>query len=53
MAAIAVKKIVSINHFSPSFSQQSLQFFLTVRFNQEQLYILIELKTREKYDYAE
>ena len=49
MAAVAVrKKVVSIGHFSPSFYLQSLQLFLFVRSNQEQLYVLIALKIREK-----
>ena len=42
------KKGVSISHFSPSFCLQSLQIFLLVRSNQEQLYVLIALKIREK-----
>ena len=49
MAAVAVrKKVVSIGHFSTSFCLQSLQIFLFVRSNQEQLCVLIELKIREK-----
>ena len=49
MAALAVReKVVSIGHFPSSFYLQSLQFFLFVRSNQEQLYVLIELKIREK-----
>ena len=49
MAAVAVrKKVVNIGHFSLSFYIQSLQFFLFVRSNQEQLYVLIALKIREK-----
>ena len=53
MAAIAVrKKVVSIGHFPPSFCLQSLQIFLFVRLNQEQLYVLIALKIREKKDWA-
>ena len=49
MAAIAVrKKVISIGHFSPCFCLQSLQFFLFVRSNQEQLYVLNALKIREK-----
>ena len=49
MAAVAMrKKVVSIGHFSPSFYLQSLQLFLFVRSNQEQLYVLIALKIREK-----
>ena len=49
MAAIAVrKKVISIGHFSPCFRLQSLQIFLFVRLNQEQLYVLNALKIREK-----
>ena len=49
MAAVAVrKKVVSIGYFSPSFLFLSLQFFLFVRSNQEQLYVLVALKIREK-----
>ena len=49
MAAIAMrKKVVSIGHFSPCFRLQSLQTFLFVRLNQEQLLVLNALKTREK-----
>ena len=51
MAAIAVrKKVISIGHFSPWFRLQSLQSFLFVKLNQEQLYVLIALKIREKWD---
>ena len=46
MAAVAVRtKVVSIGHFSPSFG---LYFFLLVISNQEQLYLLIALKIKEK-----
>ena len=49
MAANAVrKKVVIIGHFSPSFCLQSLQIFLFVRSNQEQLYVLNKLKIRER-----
>ena len=49
MAAVAVrKKVVSIAPFSTSFGPQSLQIFLLVRSNQEQLYVLIALKITEK-----
>ena len=49
MAAIAVrKKVISIGHFSPCFRLQSLQIFVLVRRNQEQLYALNALKIREK-----
>ena len=49
VAAIAVrKKVISIGHFSPCFCLQSLQIFLFVRRNQEQLYALNALKIREK-----
>ena len=49
VAAVAVrKKVLSIGHFSPSFCLQSLQSFLFVRSNQEQFYVLIALKIREK-----
>ena len=49
MAAIAMrKKVVSIGHFPLSFCLQSLQIFLFVRINPEQLYVLIALKIREK-----
>ena len=49
MAAVAVRqKVVIIGHFSPSFYLQSLQSFLFVRLNQEQLYVLIALKNRTK-----
>ena len=51
MAAVAVrKKVVSIDHFSPSFYLQSLQIFFSIRLNQEQLYVLIALKIRGKWD---
>ena len=41
MAAVAVrKKVVSVVHSSLGFSLQSLQFYLFVRSNQEQLYVL-------------
>ena len=47
MTAVAVrKKVVGIGHFSPSFYLQSI--FLFVRSNQEQFYVLIALKIREK-----
>ena len=53
IAAVAVrKKVVSIGHFSPNFCFQSLQIFLFVRSNQGQLYVLMALKIREKYDWA-
>ena len=53
MATVAVrKKVVSIGHFSPSFCFQSLKPFLFVRSNQEQLYVLIALKIREKLNWA-
>ena len=49
MAAIAVrKKVESIGQFSLSFCLQSLKIVLFVRSNQEQLYVLIVLKIREK-----
>ena len=49
MAAVALrKKVVSIGHFSTSFCLQSLQFFFSIRSNQEQLYVLIALKIRKK-----
>ena len=49
MAAIAVrKKVISIGHFFPCFRFQSLQIFLFVRSNQEQLYVLNALKIRGK-----
>ena len=49
MAALAVrKKVISIGHFSPCFRLQSLQSFLFVKLNQEQLYVLNALKIREK-----
>ena len=49
MAAIAErKKVVSIGHSPPSFCLQSLQIFLFVRLNQEQLYVLKALKIRAK-----
>ena len=49
MATVAMrKKVVSIGQFSPSFYLQSLQIFLFVRSNPEQLYVLIALKIREK-----
>ena len=48
MAAIAVKKkVISMDHFSPSFHLQSLQIFLFVRSNQKQSYILNALKIRK------
>ena len=51
MAAVAVrKKVVSIDHFSPGFCFQLLQIFLFVRSNQGQLYVLMALKIKEKYD---
>ena len=51
MATVAVrKKVVSIDHFSPSLCFQSLKIFLFVRSNLEQLYVLITLKIREKLD---
>ena len=46
--AIAMKKIVSIGHFPQSYFLESQQFFLFVRLNQEQLYVLIALKIRKK-----
>ena len=47
MAAIALrKKVISIGCFSPWFRLQSLQTFLLVRLNQEQLYVLIAPKNR-------
>ena len=53
MAAIAVrKKVVSIGHSPPSFCFQSLQSFLFVKLNQEQLYVLNALKIREKLNWA-
>ena len=40
MVAVAVrKKVVSIDHFLPSLCLQTLQYFLFIRSNQEQLYI--------------
>ena len=48
MAAVAVrKKVVSIDHFSPSFCFQSLQIFLLVRSNQKHLHVLVALFIRE------
>ena len=53
MASIAVrKKVISIDHFSLCFQLQLLRFFLFVRSNQEQLYVLNALKIREKFDLA-
>ena len=49
MAAVAVmKKVVSIGHFSPIFCFLSLQSFLFVSSNQEQLHVMIALEIREK-----
>ena len=49
MATVAVrKKVVSIRQFSPNFYFQFLQSFLFVRSKQQYLYVLIELKIREK-----
>ena len=48
-AAIAVRqKVVSFSSFPPSFRLQSLQLFLFVRINQEQLYVSIALIIKEK-----
>ena len=41
-----MRNVVSVGHWSPSFYLLSLQFFLVVRSNQEQLYVLIALKNR-------
>ena len=50
MAAVAVReKVVSIGHFSPNFCFQSLQIFLFVKSNQEQLYVLPELKKTQVF----
>ena len=47
MAAVAVrKKVVSISHFSQRFYLQTLHFFNLLY--QEQLYVLIALKIKEK-----
>ena len=43
------KKVGSIGHFSPCFCLQSLQIVLLVKSNQEQFYVLIALKIREKH----
>ena len=48
MAAVAVrKKVVSIGHFFYAFIFSHCNFFLL---DQEQLYVLIALKFREKWD---
>ena len=45
--------VISICHFLPCFSLQSLQFFLSFRLDQEQVYVLNALKISRPSNYGE